>query len=73
MGWLHCRDSGPLLIWSVGRAHALADFVSHSGVIGQFHGRGLAPWWMGQTERTTFLTQGAPYGPCVSHFHLAAR
>jgi hypothetical protein len=19
---------------------------------------GLAPWWMGQTERTTFLTQG---------------
>ncbi len=39
-------------------AHSLADLVPHSGVIGRFHGRRLGPWWMGQTEWTTFLTRG---------------
>jgi hypothetical protein len=34
---------------------------------------GLAPWWMGQTERTSFLTQGAAMYSCYSLYFSSVR
>ena len=39
-------------------AHPLADLSPQLGVVRRLHQSRLGPWWMGQTEWTTLLTQG---------------